>query len=64
MAEVFGEFYVDTTTGRQQVPQYDAWFKWTKFGTNIASAVLAVGTGLAQHRLVLLHIRVPWREPL
>lgn len=48
MAEVYGEFYVDTTTGRQQVPQYDAWFKWTKFGINIASAVLAVGAFIYQ----------------
>ena len=60
MAEVFGEFYVDTTTGRQQVPQYDAWFKWTKFGTNIASAILAVGGDLALNRLVLLYIRIFW----
>lgn len=38
------EYYVDTQTGQTDLPQYDKWFKWAKFGTNWTTAVLALGT--------------------
>ena len=38
------EYYVDTQTGKADLPLYDRWFKWAKFGTNWTTIVLALGT--------------------
>ena len=67
MAEVFGEYYVDTISGHAQVPCYEKWFKWTKYGSNIASAVLAVGTILVEigeSTLTVSWVRLEYDSPI
>lgn len=38
------EYYVDTQTGKADLPLYDRWFKWAKFGANWTTVVLGLGT--------------------